>query len=78
MKLKNTAVVENSTDSGIKVMVKYDQPQYLFAELPQQYRNLMEFDIALIKEHFAKKGCNGQESVYLHEPYFESSAAAKS
>ena len=57
------------TPADIKVLVKYDQPQYLFAELPAKYRNLMDFDIALIKEHFANKNSS---SVFLHEPYFES------
>ena len=65
------AVIQNNEAPEIKVSVKYNQPHYLFTELPQRYRNLMEFDVALIQKHYQQKPVATASHVFLHEPYFE-------
>ena len=69
--IKNNAIASKSKSSNVKVSARYNQPSYLFVDLPDRYRSLMEFDIALIKEHYQKKESHKEIHVFLHEPYFE-------
>lgn len=68
---KNDAIVNEDQNSNVIVLAKLGQPHYLFVDLPSRYRSLMEFDIALIKEHYQRKEAEQGSHVFLHEPYFE-------
>jgi len=68
---KNNEVSSQGKNSNVTVSAKYNQPHYLFVDLPDRYRSLMEFDIALIKEHYQQKENRKDAYVFLHEPYFE-------
>lgn len=57
--------------SNLTVFTKYQQPHLLFSDLPEKYRFLIEFDTALIKEHYKNKKNTHNGYAFLHEPYFE-------
>ncbi|MGH1543403.1 MAG: hypothetical protein ACRBHB_23575 [Arenicella sp.] len=64
--VKNNKPQNKTVDT--KVVLQYNQPQYLFCELAPSYQNLMEFEIALIVDHFSARN---RAAIFLHEPYFE-------
>lgn len=71
MKLTNNNQIDIDPIGNVTVLTKYGQPHFLFSDLPEKYRSLMEFDAALVKEHYQQKNTWKDGYAFLHEPYFE-------
>ena len=69
--IRDNTVVSQDQNSIVTVLAKFDHPHYVFVDLSSRYRSLMEFDIALIKEHYQQKEGDQDSHVFLHEPCFE-------
>ena len=67
----NQSKEKQDKNVNITVLSKYNQSTFPFIELPAKYRSLIEFDTALMQEHYQKKESWQDNHAFLHEPYFE-------
>lgn len=66
--MKNNKIVSN--ENPVRIVYAYNTPESIFEGIPVKYRNLFDFDIALIKEKYSNSE-GAVRCVTLQKAYFE-------